>query len=863
MTAVRLLPQPAAGAATARTRSDRLEILTALIAAPTFDPLFRVDVIRAPGDHPTYGWLCGAPGCERAQIPAHDFCKTHDDQWKRIRDDGGSAAEFLREAKPLQAAAWHDPPPCRVCPHVPARSRTRLCFLHSERWHRHRGQRRRTGREVDLDAWLAAEQPFPGYGTCRVVACPDLAEHPIGFCMRHGYRYKQQGRPGGAHLPATWARRLLDHGELVPVAYDDEAAFRRWCVQADPVCRMNGKLSLLGLRPVVKAEIQWAMFHHTVNAKSGRWALPWIQYLANRCRISAVNSLADVDVDSCAKPVRLVARLMLEYLRLVYVTRQDTKDAGFIETDHYGVRFANRGSHIDLSGVSQRWLRDLLWDHIDERLSADPPRSRTPFDRVRRGCVELSAYLQAQAPRGGHDPTTLTAAHMAEFVADQRHRAQHRLPALGLHGRPGGPASAIVTKATMAAVFDGARRVLRAALDRGAAERIGLDRAFIVALPYGGNQAGRRRPFPDEAARALANEDNLTRLQALDPDDRGLRDIWEALVLTGRRAGEVLNLRLECIGRYGKLPMFWHDQTKVGNYDQAIRIPERLYLRIEQRQATTVARFIQRNGRAPSGSERPELALFPRRKSNRDGTHGVSSTWFNTLFRAWVNDLDIRGCVPHQARHTLATNLLRNGATLAHVKRYLGQVSVRMAEHYVHLANTDPVLEDALNAVWVAGPGSANPGQLLSAGTPMTRQEAEALAIDLTRRSTPAEGGFCTYQPVVNGDACPWNMDCHNCDKFVLSGADLVYWHRKREQWRTLAERAPDSATANFLHDVFEPTARAIDGLEKALAAVGLLDEALALDLRRPQDYFGRVWSLAFRAHDLARHDTPEAPEAP
>jgi hypothetical protein len=145
----------------------------------------------------------------------------------------------------------------------------------------------------------------------------------------------------------------------------------------------------------------------------------------------------------------------------------------------------------------------------------------------------------------------------------------------------------------------------------------------------------------------------------------------------------------------------------------------------------------------------------------------------------------------------------------------------------------------------------------------MTRQEAEALAIDLTRRSTPAEGGFCTYQPVVNGDACPWNMDCHNCDKFVLSGADLVYWNRKREQWRTLAERAPDSATANFLHDVFEPTARAITGLEKAPAAVGLLDEALALDLRRPQDYFGRVWSLAFRAHDLARHDNPDAPEAP
>ncbi|GGR01083.1 tyrosine-type recombinase/integrase [Kitasatospora griseola] len=273
----------------------------------------------------------------------------------------------------------------------------------------------------------------------------------------------------------------------------------------------------------------------------------------------------------------------------------------------------------------------------------------------------------------------------------------------------------------------------------------------------------------------------------------------------------------------------------------------------------TIARFVQNHGRPPTKKKRPRLALFPRRPTNRDGTHSVSHNWFNTSFRAWVDTLDIAHCVPHQARHTLATNLLRNGANLSHVKRYLGQVSERMAEHYTHLANTDPRLNDALNAVWVSGPGSAEPGVLLSTGEPMSREQAEALAIDLTRRSTPAEGGFCTFQPVVNGDACPWDMDCHNCDKFVLSGADLVYWHRKREQWRTLAERAPDPATADFLHEVFEPTTRAIAGLEKALDAVGLLDEALTLDLRRPQDYFGRVWSTAFRAQELARHEDEDA----
>jgi hypothetical protein len=176
-----------------------------------------------------------------------------------------------------------------------------------------------------------------------------------------------------------------------------------------------------------------------------------------------------------------------------------------------------------------------------------------------------------------------------------------------------------------------------------------------------------------------------------------------------------------------------------------------------------------------------------------------------------------------------------------------------MPEHYAKAGVSE--IEDLLQAVWVAGPGSAIPGQLLSGGgKPLSRAEAQALAIDLSRRSTPADGGFCTFQPVVDGGACPFSLDCEHCDKFVLSGADLLYWRRKAEQWRSIAERAPDDATADYLHQVFEPTARAIEGLENALAGLGLLQDALALDYRRPQDYFNRVWSVVFRASDLAAH---------
>ncbi|MFE2075704.1 tyrosine-type recombinase/integrase [Streptomyces misionensis] len=838
-----------------RTVTDRLEMLQALIHAPDFDPLLRSDAIRIPSVHAAYGWSCRVPDCERSKMTGKQFCHTHDGEWLTWLKNGGHIGDFLQTAKPLTSVRWLVAPPCLLCPDMPAKGQEGMCYLHTERWISYRKIRRDKGRKADFQTWLATQKPFPGFGKCQVVPCPSIADHPLGLCRQHHHRYVNAGKPGGAALPPGWTPRDLERGDLPVVTYTHEAAFRSWCAATRPVSRMN-ELSLLGLRPLVKAEIKWTMSRHSQRPDDGRnWSISWLQHVADECREQNVNSLADFDLSQARPHTGHIVKVMLGYLRHVYFTRKDTKDAGFIDTEFYGVRIRDRGTVVDLSAVTQRWLRDLLWDLLDARLTADPPRSNSTLTRPRRGCVELSAFLEAQVPDGGHDPRLLAKDHAVDFVNDQRHRKQHGLKSLGLYENGSRFEQRPVTKSTLATTFGGARDVLRTALESGDAERIGLAREFIIAIPLSPAKSGRRRPFPDDVARALANEDNLRQLEDFDPDDRGIRDIWEALVFTGRRGREVSSVRLECVSKLNSIPLFWHDQTKVGNFDQAIRIPERLYERIQRRQAKTVARFVQHHGRQPTSQERHELALFPRRSANASGKHSVTHSWFGCCFRDWVDTLDLGHYVAHQARHTLATNLLRNGANLTHVKRYLGQVSEKMAEHYVHLAGTDPRLDDALNAVWVAGPGASVPGLLLSDSEPMTREQAEALAIDLTRKSTPAEGGFCTFQPVVDGDACPWNMDCHNCDKFVLSGADLVYWHRKREQWRMLAERAPDGATADYLHQIFEPTARAIDGLEKALSAVGLLDEALAIDLRRPQDYFGRVWSTAFRAHELARHE--------
>jgi integrase len=109
--------------------------------------------------------------------------------------------------------------------------------------------------------------------------------------------------------------------------------------------------------------------------------------------------------------------------------------------------------------------------------------------------------------------------------------------------------------------------------------------------------------------------------------------------------------------------MLWHDQTKVGNYNEGIRIPEYLYERLETRRHKTLARFERLLGRPPTPGERPRLALFPSNVRNPSRERAISDGKFSSSFRAWVLSLDLGGNVPHQARHTLATKLLAAGAT--------------------------------------------------------------------------------------------------------------------------------------------------------------------------------------------------------
>ncbi|HTQ88752.1 MAG TPA: hypothetical protein VMK84_04590, partial [Streptosporangiaceae bacterium] len=266
-----LLPQP-----DAREGRDRLEILTALISAPSFDPLFRGDIIKIPAGHPVYRWNCLA-GCERTVMGHGDLCAAHQELWRRHHAEGGTRAGFLQAARPFGPGDGIEEHPCRICPGRPASHLTlRLCHYHQFRWYNYRDRR---GDDVGFDKWLACQEGTAGYGRCRVRVCPETAFSPLGLCSRHEARYQREGRPGGAALPGQWGNRYEGRGLPVPLEYADEPAFRRWCATTAAVLRPD-QVNLRGLHPLLRAEIQWGMCWHA-RGQHGKWELSPIQRLAN------------------------------------------------------------------------------------------------------------------------------------------------------------------------------------------------------------------------------------------------------------------------------------------------------------------------------------------------------------------------------------------------------------------------------------------------------------------------------------------------------------------------------------------------------------------------------------------------------
>jgi hypothetical protein len=145
-----------------RAGRDRLEILAALISSPSFDPLYRDDIIKIPGGHPVYRWECVVSACERPRTGGSDLCSIHQRDWTSQSENGVGKAAFVAAAVGLERRVGTEEIVCRICVKRPAaHNEMRLCQRHLARWDL---RQRTAGEAAGFAEWVSQEQPSFSYG---------------------------------------------------------------------------------------------------------------------------------------------------------------------------------------------------------------------------------------------------------------------------------------------------------------------------------------------------------------------------------------------------------------------------------------------------------------------------------------------------------------------------------------------------------------------------------------------------------------------------------------------------------------------------------------------------------------------------
>ena len=172
-------------------------------------------------------------------------------------------------------------------------------------------------------------------------------------------------------------------------------------------------------------------------------------------------------------------------------------------------------------------------------------------------------------------------------------------------------------------------------------------------------------------------EDDVTKL--LDTayksgTNEGQRDavIMELLYATGLRVGELVSLNMQdvdvsesyirCIGKGSK-------ERIVHLYPKALE---------ELRRYLKTARV------ALLGHRRSEPSLFVNHRGER-----LTRQWVWTILKTYAQKSGItQNITPHTLRHSFATHLLQNGASLRHVQELLGHSSISTTQVYTHLTDS-------------------------------------------------------------------------------------------------------------------------------------------------------------------------------
>ncbi|MGE0305183.1 MAG: tyrosine-type recombinase/integrase [Acidimicrobiia bacterium] len=255
--------------------------------------------------------------------------------------------------------------------------------------------------------------------------------------------------------------------------------------------------------------------------------------------------------------------------------------------------------------------------------------------------------------------------------------------------------------------------------------------------------------IPTTVPRALSPDADRDLMAAVDElDDVAARCAIKVLRGTGLRAGELLDLELDCLADYHDHGTWLRVPVGKLNTERTVPVDEPTLAAFDEwAQHRGACRPIQH-----PRTHRPVDFMWII-NGKRMGTGRLR----NNLKLAAAN-AGIGHVHPHQLRHTYATKLINGGMSLEALMTVLGHVSPQMTLRYAHLASDsirvayDNAMNKARPARFVAGPT----GQFVP-------DHIEWLHGEMIK--TRVAHGYCSRHPAAG--ACAYANICEQCDNYI------------------------------------------------------------------------------------------------
>ena len=155
--------------------------------------------------------------------------------------------------------------------------------------------------------------------------------------------------------------------------------------------------------------------------------------------------------------------------------------------------------------------------------------------------------------------------------------------------------------------------------------------------------------------------------------NEGRRDaaILELLYATGLRVGELVSLNLQNVDLNDSYIRCWGKGSKeriVYMYPKAL---------------AEIKSYLHKSRPGLLGTQKNQTALFINHRGQR-----LTRQWVWNIMKSYGEKAHLsQRITPHTLRHSFATHLLQNGASLRHVQELLGHSSISTTQVYTHLTD--------------------------------------------------------------------------------------------------------------------------------------------------------------------------------